>query len=191
MNPGKVIILSGPSGAGKGTIARHLLSREPRLSFSVSATSRAPRGDEQEGREYYFLTAGEFRRRADAGEFLEWEEVYDGLFYGTPRAEVERLWDRDRVALFDVDVVGGMNIKQVFGDDALAIFIRPPSLEVLRKRLVARGTDSPERVEQRLARAGRELAFVPRFDVAIVNDRLDDALARAERLVRDFLRDDA
>ena len=184
----KVIILSGPRGAGKGTLARHLLSLSLPLSFSISATSRDPRGDERDGREYYFLTTDEFRRRAAAGEFLEWEEVYAGCLYGTLHSELDRLWALGDAVLFDVDVVGAMNIKRVLGRDALAIFVRPPSLEVLRRRLIGRGTETLERVEQRLARADYEMTFAGRFDKEIVNDVLDKALAKVERLASDFLR---
>jgi guanylate kinase len=185
----KVIIFSAPSGAGKSTLINHLLTRGLNLEFSISATSRPPRGGEQHGREYYFLTGEEFRQRVEAGDFLEWEEVYAGCCYGTLRSEVERVWGRGAILLFDVDVLGGMNLKKVFGERALAIFVRPPSLEVLRQRLTGRGTESPERVEQRLARAGYEMEFAGRFDAVIVNDDLPTALASAERVIREFLRE--
>ncbi|MDR2131435.1 MAG: guanylate kinase [Odoribacteraceae bacterium] len=184
---GKVIIFSAPSGSGKSTLINHLLTLDLHLEFSISATSRAPRGGERHGKEYYFLPTEEFRRRIDAGEFLEWEEVYAGCYYGTPRAEVERIWSGGATVLFDVDVVGGMNIKRVFNEQALAIFVQPPSVEALRQRLVARGTETPERIEQRLARAGYEMVFASQFDAVIVNDNLTRALAEAEQVVRDFL----
>lgn len=184
---GKVIIFSAPSGAGKSTIVNYLLGKNLGLEFSVSATCRAPRGKEQHGKEYYFFTEEEFKRRIAAGEFLEYEEVYPGCFYGTLNSEVQRIWAEDKTVLFDVDVVGGLNIKKKFGNQALALFIQPPSVEALRERLQGRGTDSPEKIEQRVAKAEYELSFAPRFDTVIVNDRLDDALAEAERKVRDFL----
>jgi guanylate kinase len=186
---GKVIIFSAPSGAGKGTLIAHLLSLELDLSFSISATSRPPRGEERDGREYYFLTAEEFRRRAEAGEFVEWEEVYAGRYYGTLRSEVERLWSRGSTVLFDVDVLGGMNLKQAFGERALAVFVQPPSLEVLRQRLTDRGTERPEEIERRLERAAYELGFASRFDTVIVNDDLQRAREEVERVVRDFSRE--
>lgn len=184
---GKVIIFSAPSGAGKSTIVNYLLSKNLGLEFSVSATCRAPRGKEQHGKEYYFFTEEEFKRRIAAGEFLEYEEVYPGCFYGTLNSEVQRIWAEGKTVLFDVDVVGGLNIKKKFGNQALALFIQPPSVAALRERLQGRGTDSPEKIEQRVAKAEYELSFAPRFDTVIVNDRLDDALAEAERKVRDFL----
>lgn len=184
---GKVIIFSAPSGAGKSTIVNYLLGKNLGLEFSVSATCRAPRGKEQHGKEYYFFTEEEFKRRIAAGEFLEYEEVYPGCFYGTLNSEVQRIWAEGKTVLFDVDVVGGLNIKKKFGNQALALFIQPPSVEALRERLQGRGTDSPEKIEQRVAKAEYELSFAPRFDTVIVNNRLDDALAEAERKVRDFL----
>lgn len=184
---GKVIIFSAPSGAGKSTIVNYLLGKNLGLEFSVSATCRAPRGKEQHGKEYYFFTEEEFKRRIAAGEFLEYEEVYPGCFYGTLNSEVQRIWAEGKTVLFDVDVIGGLNIKKKFGNQALALFIQPPSVEALRERLQGRGTDSPEKIEQRVAKAEYELSFAPRFDTVIVNDRLDDALAEAERKVRDFL----
>lgn len=184
---GKVIIFSAPSGAGKSTIVNYLLGKNLGLEFSVSATCRAPRGKERHGKEYYFFTEEEFKRRIAAGEFLEYEEVYPGCFYGTLNSEVQRIWAEGKTVLFDVDVVGGLNIKKKFGNQALALFIQPPSVAALRERLQGRGTDSPEKIEQRVAKAEYELSFAPRFDTVIVNDRLDDALAEAERKVRDFL----
>ena len=184
---GKVIIFSAPSGAGKSSIVNYLLGKNLGLEFSVSATCRAPRGKEQHGKEYYFFTEEEFKRRIAAGEFLEYEEVYPGCFYGTLNSEVQRIWAEGKTVLFDVDVVGGLNIKKKFGNQALALFIQPPSVEALRERLQGRGTDSPEKIEQRVAKAEYELSFAPRFDTVIVNNRLDDALAEAERKVRDFL----
>ena len=183
----KVIIFSAPSGSGKSTIVRHLLALGLPLEFSVSATSRPPRGQERDGREYHFLTPDEFQRRVDAGDFLEWEEVYPGCRYGTLHSELERVWARGHAVLFDVDVIGGLNIKRLFGPRALAIFVQAPSLDALRQRLVARGTDAPDKIETRLAKAATEMTYRDRFDLVLVNDRLPDALAEAERAVRAFL----
>ena len=183
----KVIIFSAPSGSGKSTIVSHLLGLGLGLEFSVSATSRAPRGQEQDGKEYYFFSPEEFKRRIDAGEFLEWEEVYAGCYYGTLRSELERIWAKGHTVVFDVDVVGGTNIKRIFGEQALAVFVQAPSVEELRRRLEGRGTDAPEKIEQRLAKAEYEMTFRDRFDVVVVNDDLRTALADAEREVRTFL----
>lgn len=184
---GKIIIFSAPSGSGKSTIVNHLLGKFPRLQFSISATSRSPRGDEQHGKEYYFLTNEEFARRAAADEFVEWEEVYAGTSYGTLRSEVQRIWDASGVIVFDVDVRGGVNLKRIFGDSALAIFIEPPSIEALRQRLIGRATDTPEAIERRIGKAAEELKFAPEFDVVIVNDVLSEALSKAEKLVNEFI----
>ncbi len=184
---GKVLIFSAPSGSGKTTIVRHLLERFPELEFSISATSRAPRGAERDGVDYYFMDDAEFRARVEQGEFVEWEEVYAGTCYGTLRAEIDRIWDREHVVVFDVDVVGALNIKKLFGDQALSIFISPPSVYVLRARLEGRGTDSPEAIERRLAKAEQEIAYASKFDRVIVNDDLETAYAEARRVVGDFL----
>lgn len=184
---GKVIIFSAPSGAGKSTIVNYLLEKNLGLEFSVSATCRAPRGKEKHGREYYFFTVEEFRKRIADGEFLEYEEVYPGCYYGTLQKEVERIWTEGHTVLFDIDVVGGVNIKKKFGSDALSVFIQPPTIESLRQRLIVRGTDAPEKIEQRVAKAEYEMTFAKQFDTIIVNDCLEDAFAEAERKVRDFL----
>ena len=184
---GKVLIFSAPSGSGKSTIVNHLLTLGLGLEFSVSATSRAPRGQEQNGVEYYFLTTEEFERRIAAGEFVEHEEVYTGCYYGTLRSEVERIWAKGNTIVFDVDVKGGLNLKKILGSQALTIFIQPPSVEELRRRLEGRGTDSPEKIEQRLAKAQTELAFAPQFDTVVVNDDLATAFADAEDCVRKFI----
>ncbi len=184
---GKVIIFSAPSGAGKSTIVNHLLNEDLRLEFSISATSRAPRGKEKHGKEYYFFSQEEFQKRIDAGEFLEWEEVYPGCFYGTLKCELERIWAKGHTVVFDVDVVGGLNIKKTFGKDALSVFIEAPSIEELRRRLVGRATDDPEKIEQRVAKAEYEMGFAGQFDTIVVNDDLNTALADAERKVRAFL----
>lgn len=184
---GKVIIFSAPSGAGKSTIVNHLLNEDLGLEFSISATSRAPRGKEKHGKEYYFFSQEEFQKRIDAGEFLEWEEVYPGCFYGTLKCELERIWAKGHTVVFDVDVVGGLNIKKTFGQDALSVFIEAPSIEELRRRLVGRATDDPEKIEQRVAKAEYEMGFAGQFDTIVVNDDLNTALADAERKVRAFL----
>ena len=183
----KVIIFSAPSGSGKSTIVNHLLSLDLGLEFSISATSRAPRGQEQHGREYYFFSAEEFKKRIDADEFLEWEEVYAGCYYGTLKSELERIWAKGHTVVFDVDVVGGVNIKKIFGSDALSVFVQAPSVEVLRHRLESRGTDSPEKIEQRVAKADYEMTFRDKFDVVVINDDLQAAFANAEQKVRAFL----
>lgn len=184
---GKVIIFSAPSGAGKSTIVKYLLDKNPELEFSISATSRQPRGKEQHGKEYYFFTQDDFKKRIAAHEFLEWEEVYPGCFYGTLQQEVERIWAKGHTVLFDVDVKGGINIKQKFGKNALSIFIQAPSIECLRQRLIGRNTDSPEKIEERVNKAEYEMSFADGFDTIIVNDNLAEAQAEAEKKVRDFL----
>lgn len=184
---GKLIIFSAPSGSGKSTIIQSLLHRDLNLSFSISATSRAPRGTEKNGVEYYFISPEEFRQRIANGEFLEYEEVYAGKFYGTLKSEVERILDSGRNVIFDVDVVGGLNIKKYYGDQALALFIQPPSIEELKKRLEHRATDAPEVIASRIAKAEYELSFAPRFDHIIVNDILEKAQEEAYQTIRQFL----
>ena len=187
MSKGKLIIFSAPSGSGKSTIINYLLTQHLNLAFSISATSRAPRGSERDGVEYYFLTPDEFRRRIAAGDFLEYEEVYADKFYGTLKSEVERLTTAGKNVLFDVDVVGGLNIKRVYGERALSVFIQPPSLAELRRRLEHRATDAPEVIESRLAKAEYELSFAPKFDRIVVNDELDRACQEILSVVRNFL----
>ena len=184
---GKLIIFSAPSGAGKSTIINYLLQQSLRLRFSISATSRAPRGTEQNGVEYYFLTPEEFKARIAKGDFLEYEEVYTDKFYGTLKSEVERILDEGDNVIFDVDVVGGCNIKHYYGERALSVFIQPPSLEELRKRLVGRGTDTPEVIESRIAKAEYELSFADKFDTVVINDDLETAKANALQVIRTFL----
>ncbi len=184
---GKLIILSAPSGSGKSTILQSLLPRGLNLAFSISATSRAPRGTEKDGVEYYFISPEEFKRRIDNNEFLEYEEVYTGKYYGTLKSEVERILNAGKNVIFDVDVVGGTNIKKYYGDQACAIFIQPPSKEVLRQRLVGRATDAPEVIEARLAKAEYELSFAPQFDTVIVNDVLETAQEEAYQTIKTFL----
>lgn len=185
---GKLVIFSAPSGAGKSTIVNYLLSQDLNLQFSISATSRLPRGTEKHGVEYYFHSPEEFREKIANGEFLEYEEVYTDKFYGTLKAEVERIMNDGGNVIFDVDVVGGCNIKKYYGDKALSVFIEPPSINELRCRLEKRGTDSPEVIESRIAKAEYEMTFAPQFDVVIHNDNLEEAKAKALNVVTDFLR---
>ena len=191
MARGKLIIISAPSGTGKSTIISWLMKEHPELnlSFSISCTSRAPRGTEQNGVEYFFLTPEEFRQRIDNDEFLEYEEVYEGRFYGTLKAQVERQLEVGQNVVFDVDVKGGVNIKQFYGDEALSLFIQPPSINELRRRLEGRGTDAPEVIDQRIARAEFELTFAEKFDKVVVNDILEYAEADALAIIQEFLND--
>lgn len=183
----KVIIFSAPSGSGKSTIVSHILKLHPEMEFSVSATSRAPRGQERNGIEYHFFTADEFRKMIAEDKFVEYEEVYAGSFYGTLKSEVQRIWDKGHVIIFDVDVKGGVNLKKYFGDKALSVFIQAPSVEELRKRLVARGTDSAEAIAKRVAKASEEMTYADKFDYVLVNDDLQKAYAEAEKVVDNFL----
>ena len=184
---GKLIIFSAPSGSGKSTIISYLMQQGLGLAFSISATSRAPRGSEQHGVEYFFLTPEEFRSRIAAGEFLEYEEVYPDRFYGTLKAQVERQLETGQHVVFDVDVVGGCNIKEYYGDRALSLFIQPPSIEELRRRLEGRGTDAPEVIQQRLDKAEYELSFAPKFDKVIINDDLETAKVDALAVIKSFI----
>ena len=183
----KMIVVSAPSGAGKTTIVKHLLKTFPQLGFSVSATSRLIRTGEINGREYYFISSDEFRLMIAREKLLEWQEVYPGSYYGTPVSEVERISSNGQFPIFDVDVVGGLNIKKMFGDKALAIFIRPPSYETLESRLRSRASDNEESLQKRLSKVKWELSFEKDFDYVIVNDKLEDAYKQAETLVKDFL----
>ncbi len=183
----KVIIFSAPSGSGKSTIVSHILKLHPEMEFSVSATSRAPRGQERNGIEYHFFTADEFRKMIAEDKFVEYEEVYAGSFYGTLKSEVQRIWDKGHVIIFDVDVKGGVNLKKYFGDKALSVFIQAPSVEELRKRLVARGTDSAEAIAKRVAKTSEEMTYADKFDYILVNDDLQKAYTEAEKVVDDFL----
>lgn len=184
---GKVVIFSAPSGSGKSTIVNYLLTKGLGLEFSISATCRAPRGEEQNGREYFFFTPEEFKAKVENNEFLEWEEVYPGCCYGTLKSEVERIWAKGNIVVFDVDVVGGVNIKKIFGEQALSIFIEAPSIEILRKRLIGRGTDSMDKIEQRVAKAEYEMTFASQFDTIVINDKVEDAYSDAERVIREFI----
>jgi guanylate kinase len=183
----KVIIFSAPSGSGKTTVVNHLLSTMPELGFSVSATTRKPRANEVDGREYYFLSETDFRQKVSDDLFLEHEEVYSGILYGTLTSEVERLWEQGKTVIFDVDVKGGINIKKKFGEQALSIFLRPPSLEVLMERLTNRSTEVGHELEMRLAKAQTELQYENEYDVVLINDKLDETLQKAEKMVRDFI----
>ena len=181
------MIFSAPSGSGKSTIVNHILGLHPEIEFSVSATSRLPRGEEKDGVEYLFYSADVFRLLVRDGKFVEYEEVYPDRFYGTLKAEVNRIWARGHVIIFDVDVKGGVNLKKYFGDQALSVFIQAPSVEVLRERLVKRGTDSAGDIDKRVAKAAEEMTYAPKFDKVLVNDDLATAFAEAEAMVDTFL----
>lgn len=187
--PGKLIIFSAPSGSGKSTIVKYLMDEHPelKLAFSISCTSRAPRGSERDGVEYFFVTPDEFRQKIEAGEFLEYEEVYPGCFYGTQKSQVDAQTSRGENVALDIDVAGGCNIKKIYGGQALSVFIQPPSVEELRRRLYHRGTDTPEVIERRVAKASSEMNYAPRFDHVVVNDDLARAEAEVLELVTDFL----
>lgn len=185
---GKCIIFSAPSGSGKSTIVQYLMQHEDlRLKFSISATSRAPRGSEQHGVEYFFLSDAEFRDHIQKGDFLEYEEVYGGSFYGTLKSQVEEQLEAGYNVAFDIDVKGGLNVKKYYGDKALSVFIQPPSVEELRHRLIGRGTETMDKIEMRLAKAEEELSYAPHFDKVIINDDLATAQAEALQVITDFL----
>ncbi|MFK7970830.1 MAG: guanylate kinase [Bacteroidia bacterium] len=179
----RACIFSAPSGSGKTTIVRKTMERFDCFEFSVSATTRKKRGSEKDGIDYYFLSEQVFKNKIDAKEFLEWEEVYPGRFYGTLHAEISRMLDKESMPIFDVDVQGGVNLKNAFGDGAISFFIQPPSIEVLEERLVKRGTDSPEEIQKRIAKAEHELSFAPHFDYIIINDKLEEALDRVSDII--------
>jgi len=184
---GKAIIFSAPSGAGKTTIVKHLIQLDMGLEFSISACSRPPRKQEVDGRDYYFMSVADFRKHIAQGDFLEWEEVYRDHYYGTLKTEIDRIWSRQKHVVFDVDVVGGLNLKGYFGKNALAVFVRPPSLQELEKRLRDRSTDTEEKILDRMEKAGDEMKYAERFDVVLVNENLEQTLLQGEKLVRDFL----
>ena len=184
----KVLIISAPSGAGKTTLVQHLLNAGLPVMFSVSATSRKPRGSEVNGREYYFITSAEFREKIRNGEFIEWQEVYSDHYYGTLRSEIERIAGENKIPLFDLDVQGGINLKKIFGERALSLFIMPPSMDELRSRLVKRGTDSPEKIEMRVKKASSEILLADKFDRIIVNDGLGKACEEILAVVTEFIR---
>lgn len=188
MHNGKAIIFSAPSGSGKTTIVKHLLQTNPKLGFSISACTRDKRGrNEENGKDYYFLTPEEFKKKIDNNEFIEWEEVYAGNFYGTLKSEVERIWTEGHHVIFDVDVKGGLHLKEYFGDRGLAIFVKVPSMEELKERLRDRKTESEDSLSQRIFKAKFEMTFEDKFDVTLVNNDLDESLKKAEELVNNFL----
>ena len=188
MKQGKLIIFSAPSGAGKTTIVHHVLTKFPELSFSISATTRELRGAETHENDYYFISKEEFLHKVARQEFVEFEEVYNGTFYGTLRSEIERIWNEGKHVIFDIDVEGGIRLKRKYEEDALAIFVQPPSLDVLKERLSGRGTDSPEKLQERFIKAEKELLYADKFDVILKNYDLATACAEAEQLVGDFLK---
>ena len=187
---GKLIIFSAPSGTGKSTIVRYLLKKDLKLQFSISATSRAPRGEEKDGVEYHFLTPDEFRARIKKEHFVEYEEVYEDNFYGTLKSEVDRILTAGENVVFDVDCVGGLAIKKIYGDRALTIFVMPPSVDELRFRLEKRGTDTPEVIQNRLDKAKHEMSFAPQFDAIIMNDDFDKAKKETMKLIKEFISQD-
>lgn len=184
---GKLIILTAPSGSGKTSITRYLIGKYPQLSFSISATTRAPRGQEKDGVEYYFLTVPAFREKIDAHEFIEWEMVYDGKYYGTLKTELNRIWDAGKIPMLDIDVQGAIHVQQKFDGDCLSIFIQPPSVEELKRRLESRGTETPETLATRVSKASYEMSFRHHFSKTILNDDLEKACIETENLIKDFL----
>src|ERR1700759_5177623 len=184
---GKLIIFSAPSGAGKTTIVHHLLKTIPSLEFSISATTRKARGDERDGKDYYFISKEEFLHLIAKKHFVEFEEVYSGTFYGTLRTEIERIWRKGKTVIFDIDVEGGLHLKRKYDGQALAIFVQPPSLQVLKERLTGRGTDSEEKLAERFVKAEKELNYAPQFDIILKNHDLQTACEEAEQLVKNFI----
>ncbi|MFW5757905.1 MAG: guanylate kinase [Bacteroidota bacterium] len=184
---GKIIIICAPSGTGKTTLLKEVLQRFENLEFSVSATSRLPRANEKHGKDYYFLSVEDFKKKINENYFVEWEEVYEEIFYGTPRSELTRIWQKNKHVVFDVDVLGGMNIKKQYPLISLSVFIQPPSLNTLRERLLQRGTETPESIQKRISRATYEMEFAPKFDVKIINDDLQKAISRLHETFTQFL----
>lgn len=183
----KVIIFSAPSGSGKTTLVKHCLEKFPELEFSISATTRSPRGAEQHGKDYYFITPDEFRKKIANQDFIEYEEVYSDKFYGTLKSELERIWKNQKIVIFDVDVIGGINLKNIFKDQAMSIFIAPPSIEELEKRLILRNTDSMDTIKIRINKAQEELQYQNQFDQVIINDDLQTAKNQIETLIQHFI----
>lgn len=189
MSKGKLIVISAPSGTGKSTIIAELMKQEDlKLEFSISATTRPPRGTEQHGVEYYFLTLEDFRQRIEKDEFAEYHEVYEGRYYGTLKSEIKRITNKGRNVVLDLDVMGGVDVKKIYGKKALAVFIKPPSIETLRQRLLSRGTDSIEDINNRVDRAAYELSFADQYDKCVVNDDLADAVAQTKEIITDFIK---
>ena len=189
MQNGKLIIFSAPSGSGKTTIVRHLLSFfADQIEFSISATSRPKRGVEENGKDYHYLSPDDFKKNIENGEFLEWEEVYPGTYYGTLKSEVQRIWDKGKAVIFDIDVEGGLNLKSQFKEQALAVFVMPPSIKILEERLHSRRTDSPDSIARRVAKAEKELKTAELFDTFILNEDLKEAFAKAEKVVGEFIK---
>lgn len=184
---GKLLILSAPSGAGKTTIVRHLLKKFPTLEFSISACSRPKRNLEVNGKDYYFLSVEEFKNRIANNEFIEWEEVYEGSYYGTLKSEIERIWAKNNVVVFDVDVKGGINLKKIFGDKALSVFVMPPSIDALKQRLERRNTETEESLNKRVGKAAEEMTYANQFDKILVNEILEKSYIEAENLVQNFI----
>lgn len=184
---GKLVILSAPSGSGKTTIMKYIVKDFPQLEFSISATSRAPRGEEKHGTDYYFFSADEFRKAIGEDKFIEWEEVYAGTHYGTLKSEMERIWAQGKSIIFDIDVKGGINLKKIFGERALSVFVMPPSIKELERRLRGRGTDSEEAIARRIAKASQEIDDAKHFDVIVINDDLNIAVSKVEDAIRNFL----
>ena len=187
MENGKLFVFSAPSGSGKTTLVHHLLQQKLPLGFSISATSRPPRGQEVHGKDYYFLTEEEFRKKIDEDAFVEYEEVYQGAFYGTLRSEIDRLWEEGKHVLFDIDVVGGLNVKAQYPQNTLSIFVQPPSLDELESRLRKRGTETEDKIKQRLDKSAKELVYAQDFDVILVNDELNKAKQEVVRVVKQHL----
>lgn len=188
MTLGKAFIFSAPSGSGKTTIVKHLINKFENLGFSISATTRQKRNGETDGKDYYFLDQKEFEEKISNDQFIEWEQVYEGLYYGTMKEEVERLWKEGKHVVFDVDVVGGLNLKKYFGDRGLAVFVKAPDLETIKQRLEGRKTESEESLKKRIEKVKYEMTFEDRFDISLVNDNLEEALSNADKIVEDFIK---
>jgi guanylate kinase len=184
---GKLIIITAPSGSGKTSITRHLISKYPQLAFSISATTRSPRGEEKDGVEYYFMSVDEFRKKIDQKSFIEWEMVYEGKYYGTLKSELERMWIAGQIPMLDIDVHGAIHVQEKFEGDCLSIFVQPPSVEELKRRLERRGTESPESLATRINKASYEMSFSHQFNRTILNDDLEKACAETEQVIKDFL----
>tara|TARA_B100001113_G_scaffold161358_1_gene131995 strand:- start:169 stop:741 length:573 start_codon:yes stop_codon:yes gene_type:complete len=190
MNRNKLIVFSAPSGAGKTTLVKHILSQFTNTNFSISATSRSPRGNEKDGVDYYFLSKSEFKKKINNNEFIEFEEVYGGIHYGTLISEVENIWTNNKIAIFDIDVVGGFNIKKMYPENTLSIFVMPPSIDTLRKRLISRGDVSDDEINRRIKKAELELDFASKFDKIIINNDLEESKKIASDLVNEFIKDE-